>query len=40
MKKLAKKKSRTPEEENRIYELQEQINQSVKESGKQVQLVN
>ena len=36
---LAKKKSRTPEEENRIYELQEQINQSVKESGKQVQLV-
>lgn len=36
---LAKKEERTPEENNRIYELQEQINQSLQDTGTQVELI-
>lgn len=36
---LAKKEKRTPEENNRIYELQEQINQSLQDTGTQVELI-
>lgn len=36
---LAKKEERTPEENNRIYELQEQINQLLKDSNTQVELI-
>lgn len=36
---LAKKEERTPEENQKIYELQEQLNQLIKDSGTQVELV-
>lgn len=36
---LAKKEERTPEENNRIYEIQEQINQLLKDSNTQVELI-
>ena len=36
---LVKKKKRTPEEEQKIYELQEQINAKIKDTGKQVELI-
>ncbi len=36
---LVKKKKRTPDEENKIYELQEQINSLIKDSGTKVDLV-
>ena len=38
--KLAKKKERTPEEEERIYEIQTQLNSLIKNTGKQVELIN
>lgn len=37
---LAKKKKRTPEEEERIYEIQTQLNSLIKNTGKQVELIN
>lgn len=36
---LAKKEERTPEENNRIYEIQEQINQLLKDTNTQVELI-
>ena len=36
---LAQKEERTPEENQKIYELQEQLNQLIKDSGTQVELV-
>ena len=36
---LAKKSERTPEENNRIYEIQEQINQLLKDTNTQVELI-